>query len=203
MRRVFRSSQYIPVNIIQGDDADKWNEKISDGRHEYVIRQLDQGIDYNTKTEDLPTNYNKYESEDGMHVLAYGKYSSFVGLYKEAKYKYFDSDWSWSGLGAAQIEDAVGVFSHKDVRNYYYMFPLSDYDKNEFSYINLRDNEGLFRVETERMKFGGFRPLVKVNVARGLIYFIEDMDVEPISFEKKGTKVQFMRLNLSQSYMLQ
>jgi hypothetical protein len=60
--------------------------------------------------------------------------------------------------------------------------------------VSLKGGEQIFRYETDMTRAGGLRPMVKVNVERGLVYFLTHGEDGLISFESKGNKLNFLNL---------
>ena len=102
---------------------------------------------------------------------------------------------SWGRLG-----DAVGEFDIKDSDKWWFgtLYELDDFDKNYWKDLKLKPDEKLFRYETYTTKVGNMRPIVKINIDRGIIYFIKDLSSEKPTFEKKGVKLKFLQLHENQ-----
>ncbi len=95
-------------------------------------------------------------------------------------------------------DKTVGVFATKDTK-------LSDRDllkldssDDKFikdSGVKLKQHEHVFRYETDTTRVGGMKPLVKININKGLVYFnVGDSDKDELVFDKKGIKVNYMKL---------
>ena len=73
------------------------------------------------------------------------------------------------------------------------LFELSDYDKEIYGVLPLKDGEQLFRYSTDctRACYGPI--LVKINVKRKLVYFLTDAsfngETEQVHFETRGIKL--------------
>ena len=95
---------------------------------------------------------------------------------------------------------SVGAFKLKDVRNDFYLYPV---EKWELSLWNDRcnKNERLFRYETATSKIGGFKPLIKVNMVSGLVYFMTDLYSETVTFESISEKPIWIDLNSIENYL--
>ena len=105
---------------------------------------------------------------------------------------------SWGRLG-----DAVGEFDIKDSNKWWFgtLYELDDFDKNYWKGVKLKQYEKLFRYETYTTKVGGIRPIVKINIDRGIIYFLKDLhsdDDKNLAFETKGIKLKFLQLHENQ-----
>ena len=81
------------------------------------------------------------------------------------------------------------------------LLSLDCYDTNFYknTIINLQENEHLFRYTNDRCKTGKVTPLVKINIDKGLIYFLADneynksFDNFPI-FDSRGEQLTFLVL---------
>lgn len=67
---------------------------------------------------------------------------------------------------------------------------------SEISGVSLKPDERVFRYTTYKTQIGDLYPMVKVNIEKGLVYFLTDDAKETgnPSFEKKGTKVIWLTL---------
>ena len=70
---------------------------------------------------------------------------------------------------------------------------LDDWTKGwlETNGLQLKADEQIFRYETDATRAGGISPLVKVNVRRGLVYFLNG---EGTGFTGRGTKLNYLNL---------
>lgn len=73
------------------------------------------------------------------------------------------------------------------------LLPLDNYDKVMFENVSLKPGEHIFRYETETTKAGNIRPLIKINIDSGRVYFLVD-DPQDIRFETKGVKTDYLRI---------
>ena len=99
--------------------------------------------------------------------------------------------------------DFAGNFELPTSRNTYVMYKLNDKDKKfvaRFTGIKLKPSENIFRYETETTKIGGMQPLVKINVDKGLVYFLtpDANKNDEVAFETKGNKAKFINIPESQ-----
>jgi len=65
--------------------------------------------------------------------------------------------------------------------------------------INLQENEHLFRYMNDRCKTGKVTPLVKINIEKGLIYFLSDTNEHSINddcpiFNRRSEQLTFLVL---------
>ena len=96
-------------------------------------------------------------------------------------------------------DDFAGNFELPIARNTFVLYNLGDKDKKfvaRFTDIKLKPSEKIFRYETETTKIGGMMPLVKINVDKGLVYFLtEDANKnDVVEFEAKGNKAKFINI---------
>jgi hypothetical protein len=68
---------------------------------------------------------------------------------------------------------------------------LEDYDKHEYKDLPLKEGQRLIRYKTENM-LGRMVPLIKINIEKGLIYFLKESEIENDSpvFETRGIKAK-------------
>jgi len=111
-----------------------------------------------------------------------------------------DTENLWKMTGYSKNpEDWVGSFGHKEAKTDYILLKLDEYDKEWLKKsIKLKAGENVFRYETEKTKIAKMKPLVKVNINKGLVYFLENPEDDKPVFTKKGIKVDF--LNLRKDY---
>jgi hypothetical protein len=72
------------------------------------------------------------------------------------------------------------------------LFPLDEYSKDFYEHLKLKSGEVLYRYQTDKM-MGKFEPLVKINLDKKLVYFVEDSDDEknPV-FNSRGTQLDYV-----------
>lgn len=86
-------------------------------------------------------------------------------------------------------QKSIGAFSLKGAYNEYYMYDLDEFDQGYYAdRVKLRKNERLFRYETSTTKIGGMRPLIKVNMKSGLVYFLRDLYADDCEFDSVSEK---------------
>jgi hypothetical protein len=98
-----------------------------------------------------------------------------------------------------RFEDAVGSFAWRYFKyNEGILYNLSDFDKDYYSHLRLKNGEKLFRYSTDRM-IDGSKYLIKINLLKGLIYFMSEQndmnDDKNISFETRGIKAEYITLD--------
>lgn len=76
----------------------------------------------------------------------------------------------------------------------YPLVSLNEHDKKFVKNVKLKQDEYIFRLIPSKAVHGEM-PLVKVNLNRGLIYFLTDraMEEDIADFETRGTKLSFLR----------
>jgi hypothetical protein len=111
----------------------------------------------------------------------------------DQRYRYADS-------GRYQYDPLhVGNFEHQQARNgCYLIFLLDQFDKEYTKNVKLKPDEYLFRARTERSNYTHpFGFLVKINILKGLVYFIDSNEAneDVITFEGRGCRITYMNLN--------
>lgn len=97
-------------------------------------------------------------------------------------------------------DKGVGAFHPKTWRTDGNLVKLDSFDKKLVKDIKLKSDERIYRYSTDTTKAGNMMPLIKVNINKGLVYFLtpESSDKgETIEFEKKGVPTHWMRLRKS------
>lgn len=95
-----------------------------------------------------------------------------------------------SALGNQTKPDFVGTFGIKgspsDQRD---VFALDAADKKRYG-------QNVYRYETKTTRAGGSMPLVKIDLSKGMVYFMTDASIENdgAEFESKGTKIGWMNV---------
>lgn len=95
-------------------------------------------------------------------------------------------------------EGCIGSFDIKGWSDYGYLYMLNDFDEKYYAHVVLKQGEMLFRYETDATKISGMRPITKINIEKGLIYFNEDLysdDDKNLVFEKRGVKLLYLSLS--------
>lgn len=98
--------------------------------------------------------------------------------------------------GYYRHEDAfAGNFGFVSPYREYELIHLNDFDLNEYRIFieKLKYDEHIFRFETDATRIGGLRPLVKINVSKGLVYF-NVAEEDTIVWETRGKKVEWLNL---------
>jgi hypothetical protein len=131
---------------------------------------------------------NLYRTKDGSIVSWNPKKLRFV---KDSE-KY---NTSWGRLG-----DAIGEFDIKDSNKWWFgtLYELDDFDRKYWSGVKLKPDEMLFRYETYTTKVTNIRPVVKIKIDKGIIYFLKDLDADDdknLVFETRGVKLKFLQLH--------
>ena len=119
----------------------------------------------------------------------------------------------WEGYKNVLGQESVGSFAHKvdnRVIGDYYLFELDGFDDNFYSHLPLKEDEILFRTETETGRISQSLPLVKVNIANGRVYFMSE-DNDPYSdeddknpkFNKSSADVNYLSLDSKYSQYAQ
>lgn len=78
---------------------------------------------------------------------------------------------------------------------------LDSFDKKLVNHIPLKSDERIFRYQTRASKIGDMRPLVKINIKKGLVYFLTidsfEGEIPDVEFDRKGYPVRYLRLRKS------
>lgn len=104
------------------------------------------------------------------------------------------------GYYTAHGDQAIGAFCVKTWPQYKaaHLLLLEPWCKDWCKDVKLRDGEHIFRYTTDTTEVGGMQPLIKVNIDKGLAYFLTERSSEGLidspEFEKRGVKVTWMRL---------
>lgn len=72
---------------------------------------------------------------------------------------------------------------------------LSDYDVQSIRHYKFKQEEKIFRYTTDSM-LGHYKPFIKVNIERGLVYYLTDRAIEEdiTEFEGRGVKCEYLNL---------
>lgn len=131
--------------------------------------------------------------EIGMSSSLYenGGYMAKGGTLKVIK----DSDKNQGRLHYERFEEAIGSFAWiiEGKYNEGILYPLDEFDRKYYSHLKLKEGEMLFRYKTERTMIGMGFPLIKINLDKMLVYFLEnsDDDKNP-TFNSRGTKLDYL-----------
>ncbi len=202
----FANGGSIPNNYKWKTGEDVWSEWTSNQRMHFLLDHQDiTGKDYNKAVLNEPySSLPKYVKDAIIEHVNNGQYSrggNIVSFSKEEdKHKKY---WGRKGTrGESQVK-CVGSFdlNHKGNINDYYLFELDSFDKEFYSHVKLKDGEKLYRYESEGTKIGKYFPIIKINIQKGLVYFMENMhsddDKNPV-FETRGVKPMYLSLHESQ-----
>ena len=112
---------------------------------------------------------------------------------KYFRYKIVDKNKIYYGQ---ERSDFIGVFGTK----YHMSSVLLKLDSFDIEYvikdIVLKENEFIFRYSNDRTVIAKITPLVKINVSKGLIYFLSDNNNNDdiVVFDTKGVQLTFLVL---------
>jgi hypothetical protein len=100
-------------------------------------------------------------------------------------------EWRYTG---GTFESFAGNFGHNGANCCVYtLFEIDEWDKKFCENVKLKENEKLFRFETDKAKKAGQKPLIKINMEKCLTYFLVQ-DTELPEFESRGVKMSFFNL---------
>lgn len=77
-----------------------------------------------------------------------------------------------------------------------YLYELDDYDNYVVRKQNLKEGERIYRYFTRRSAISGIVPFIKINIDKGLLYFLkpDDEGLDLIEFETKGIPVRYLNI---------
>ena len=94
-----------------------------------------------------------------------------------------------------RFDDAIGSFAwiYNKKYNEGILYPLTDFDKDYYSHIKLKDGEVLLRYKTDRMMS---KYIIKFNLDKSLIYFLADGgdDDKNPTFASRGIQAEYIVL---------
>jgi hypothetical protein len=113
-------------------------------------------------------------------------------------YGYFSGTPKVTGLNP---NDVIGkIWGLKSVKGYseFYLWNFDAYDKSVTKHIKLKSGEKLFRYVSQTTATSNLKPMIKVNVAKSLVYFLKQDEnyeyIDPPEFESKGVKFNGIQL---------
>jgi len=92
-----------------------------------------------------------------------------------------------------QSNNFAGNFCNVLHHGVYVLHPLDDFDKEFTAGVALKPGEELFRYTTDNSKIAGQSPLIKINVMKGLAYYLVEGAEEPV-FEKHSMKIRYINI---------
>lgn len=107
-----------------------------------------------------------------------------------------DEDKNQGKLHYERYKGAIGSFAWIDgTYNEGILHPLDDFDKKFYSHLKLKEGEVLFRYKSLRITSEWYFPLVKINLDKMLVYFLEDSDDDKNpTFNSRGTKLEYLAI---------
>lgn len=133
-------------------------------------------------------------SEESRSVFAQGGVVTFVP--ETDRYKK-----EWGRKGNRDDMECIGSFDIKQWKNSVgFLYELNAFDKAYYAHVLLKTNEMLFRYETDQTKISGMMPVIKINIEKGLLYFLKDLyadDDKNIVFDTVGVKALYLSLHES------
>jgi len=137
---------------------------------------------------------------------------------KKSKYEgggvvtYVDSNDSTKNYFFKRYAGAIGSFAWMFNGRYIegILYPIDSFDKKYYSHLKLKSGEQLYRFSTERFSnsdryqikpFSENKFLIKLNLDKGMIYFMSDdndeHDDRNVKFDSKGTKAEYIVIDKS------
>lgn len=116
------------------------------------------------------------------------------------KHVYFDEYKTWwpSEISKAQKsigEEVIGFFSIDKQFVDRYLFETNELDVPYLADVRLKEGEKVFRYTTTAM-IPFLTPYIKINLVKGIVYFLADAQADEAVFETRGAKVDYLRLLL-------
>ncbi len=74
------------------------------------------------------------------------------------------------------------------------LFHLNSFDKKLAKGASLKSGEKLYRYTNDKTILGDMMPFVKINIDKGLIYFLKDQVDDELAFDTKALKLKFARV---------
>ena len=114
------------------------------------------------------------------------------------KHVYFDeykTQWP-SEIGKVQEsigEEVIGFFSIDKQFVDRFLFETNEYDVPYLKDVKLKEGEKVFRYTTTAM-MPYLTPYIKINLIKGIVYFLADAQADEAVFETRGTKVDYLRI---------
>jgi predicted ABC-type ATPase len=112
---------------------------------------------------------------------------------------YFQKDAFWNKVRST-------IDNNKFAGNFYcslwqgggdgYLYELDEHDDYVVRRQNLKEGEIIYRYFTRRSAFTGQVPFIKINIDKGLLYFLKDDEegLDLIEFETKGIPVRYLNI---------
>jgi predicted ABC-type ATPase len=112
---------------------------------------------------------------------------------------YFQKDAFWNKVRST-------IDNNKFAGNFYcslwqgggdgYLYELDEHDDYLVRRQNLKEGERIYRYFTRRSAFTGQVPLIKINIDKGLLYFLKEDEegLDLIEFETKGIPVRYLNI---------
>lgn len=110
------------------------------------------------------------------------------------------SDSNFDNKYYKRFNGAIGSFAwiYEKRYNEGILYPLDAFDLDYYSHLPLKENEVILRYQSDVMRnVGGGKHLIKFNVKKMLVYFMEDAysdDDKNIKFSPKGLKLEYLTI---------
>jgi hypothetical protein len=200
--------QNVADPIINSADRKQWNA-LEDYSHRYSLNQGETVDAKEIKEKHIKIEEESNKMKDGGEMgmeNEYAKGGEIVKYYSsedEHRLSRPSSDIEKELLEKVNYHDYlkplfIGNFGWKTPQGKLadgYLFELDEYDMGLIG--TLKPNEKVFRYINRMTAISGSKPLIKINLEKGLLYFLtqnEDYNNDDIVFETRGVKASWIRL---------
>jgi len=101
---------------------------------------------------------------------------------------------SHGNIGSEHAGAFGGVKTWKSMAHDAILYNIDTFDKNFVKNVKLKKHERIFRYDTDSSKISGIKPLIKINLKSGKIFFLEQTEEDVPVFEKYGQKPQWINI---------
>jgi len=189
----------IPNNYVSKTPKEIWNEWDKSQKRHFLEDHADdiKNAGYSPKGswKSIAENQSWEQLNDAVKEkltehISEGQYAkggvTYVGDYKTDDKPYY----------FRRYNNAIGAFGwvYEKKYNEGILYSLSDFDKEYYSHVKLKNGEHLFRYRTDIM-IKGYQYLIKINLDKSLLYFMSDTNSEddknPV-FDTRGIKAEYI-----------
>lgn len=161
----------------------------------FITKELDLG---NAKSDKSNPVHWLYEQERKEDLIAESTSIMTTNINFKQDIQILSDEDTLKLCGSYEYGDNTfaGVFNHYDTNAHvdYVILNLDEHDKQHIKNVVLKPSQQIFRVQTEKMKKHGYKPLVKLDLKTEMFYFLVDNDEDTPTFERKGSKIRYMKI---------